>query len=69
MKLPTIGSIQMSAGRVLNTATLPEALPHVIFTGREQDDNIVDKIQKILLPKLKRPLAHLRGPPKDNFVN
>lgn len=60
MKLPAIGSIQMFAG-FLNTATLPEALPHVIFTGRERDDGIVDKSQKILLPKLKRPLAHLRG--------
>lgn len=69
MKLPTTGSIQISAGRCLNTATLPEALSHVIFTGRERDDGIVAKSQKILLPTLKRPLAHLRGPPKDNFVN
>lgn len=48
MKLPTIGSIQMFAGRFSNTATLPEALPHVIFTGRERDDGNVDKSQILL---------------------
>lgn len=59
----------MFAGRFLNTATLPEVLPHVIFTGTEWGNGIVDESQKILLLKLKRPLAHLRGPPMDNFVN
>lgn len=47
MELPTIGS---TAGGFLNTATLPEALPGVIFTGRERDHGIVDESQKILVP-------------------
>lgn len=38
----------MAAGRFSNTATLPGASPHVIFTGRERDGGLVDESQILL---------------------